>query len=367
MKQLHIGGTIRDLRKSKGVTQEQLAELLNISTPAVSKWESGQTNPDIAILPILARYFGVSIDHLLGFTREPNAEEIEAISTEIAQAFADLPFAEARQVWSDYLRQYPTCYPLMYELATIAIFQMIRIADAEEEAKDFSRQIAQVFEQCTKSDELHIKQGAYFQMANMYIVLEEFDKAQAILDQIPAQEADPKFLQSTLYLRKGEHKQAVKLLKENLLRSMGEMIANLGTLIAAYRDMGGIDTDVILDVHEKRQAIAALFGMEVYSVGMGLEIAHLLAERKEHGRFKLELEEVIRLFETYPQGLSVYADKSFFQGVELLEQALDSPISTSAKGFLSDALRGLVEQIFSFVEEDTDLQELRERLEDVLP
>ncbi|SHH38607.1 DNA-binding transcriptional regulator, XRE-family HTH domain [Anaerosphaera aminiphila DSM 21120] len=50
MEKREIGETIRVLRKNKGVTQEQLAEILEVSTPAVSKWENSQTYPDISLL-----------------------------------------------------------------------------------------------------------------------------------------------------------------------------------------------------------------------------------------------------------------------------------------------------------------------------
>ncbi len=57
--------TIRDLRKSKGMSQEQLSEKLGISVQAVSKWECAQSYPDIELLPIIADIMEVSIDYLL--------------------------------------------------------------------------------------------------------------------------------------------------------------------------------------------------------------------------------------------------------------------------------------------------------------
>ncbi len=58
--------TIKTLRRSANMTQEQLAELLSISPQAVSRWETGAAMPDISLLPPLANLFGVSTDHLLG-------------------------------------------------------------------------------------------------------------------------------------------------------------------------------------------------------------------------------------------------------------------------------------------------------------
>ena len=64
--ELKIGKRIQDLRKQKGLTQEQVAAALNISAAAVSKWETDTTYPDITILNPLARLLGVSSAGLSG-------------------------------------------------------------------------------------------------------------------------------------------------------------------------------------------------------------------------------------------------------------------------------------------------------------
>lgn len=56
---------IQYLRKSRKLSQEQLAEIMNVSRQAVSKWESGQSYPDIDKLVDISSYFGVSIDSLI--------------------------------------------------------------------------------------------------------------------------------------------------------------------------------------------------------------------------------------------------------------------------------------------------------------
>ncbi len=64
MKKINISKNIADLRKKKGITQEQLAFALNISPQAVSKWETNTSQPDTQTLPLIAEYFEVSIDYL---------------------------------------------------------------------------------------------------------------------------------------------------------------------------------------------------------------------------------------------------------------------------------------------------------------
>ena len=65
-----LGTRIADLRKRRGITQDELAEKMGISAQAVSKWENDISCPDILMLPILADFFGVTIDSLLRGERE---------------------------------------------------------------------------------------------------------------------------------------------------------------------------------------------------------------------------------------------------------------------------------------------------------
>lgn len=65
---------LKELRKEKNISQEQLAKELNISRQAISKWESGKAYPDIDNLILLRKIFGVSLDELI-MEEEEKVEE----------------------------------------------------------------------------------------------------------------------------------------------------------------------------------------------------------------------------------------------------------------------------------------------------
>ncbi len=67
---------IAPLRKQHGLSQQQLAALLGVAPQTVSKWETGVTFPDIALLPQLSGIFGVSVDELMGLKPLPDAAYI---------------------------------------------------------------------------------------------------------------------------------------------------------------------------------------------------------------------------------------------------------------------------------------------------
>ena len=74
---MNIGNQIKNLRIEKRVKQEEVAEYLGVSAQAVSKWETGVSTPDIALLPCIATYFGVTIDELFTLSEDSQYERIE--------------------------------------------------------------------------------------------------------------------------------------------------------------------------------------------------------------------------------------------------------------------------------------------------
>jgi transcriptional regulator with XRE-family HTH domain len=76
MTSISIHKQLQELRKKKGQTQEELAEIFGVTNQAVSKWESGACFPDTALLPAIADYYGVSIDSLFDRKQATNNERV---------------------------------------------------------------------------------------------------------------------------------------------------------------------------------------------------------------------------------------------------------------------------------------------------
>ncbi len=92
---LNIGTVIRRLRLEKAVTQETLAASLEVGVQAVSKWETGTTTPDIALLLKIALYFGVSVDTLFSMDEDDYLTRISRIiRDEHTISSADFTWAE---------------------------------------------------------------------------------------------------------------------------------------------------------------------------------------------------------------------------------------------------------------------------------
>lgn len=91
MEQIQIGSFLKKLRKEKGITQEQFAEVLNVSARTISRWENGNNMPDISLLIKIADFFDVSIPEIINGERknENMEEEIKEIAESLTN-YADV-------------------------------------------------------------------------------------------------------------------------------------------------------------------------------------------------------------------------------------------------------------------------------------
>lgn len=114
---LTINENIRSYRKSFGLTQEQLAEAVGVTVGAVSKWESGLSNPDINMLPVLADFFEISVDVLLGY--QLSCRTTELASEKIHKLRLSKRYDEGLAEVEKALKRFPNCFDIVYESAEL--------------------------------------------------------------------------------------------------------------------------------------------------------------------------------------------------------------------------------------------------------
>ena len=112
--ELKLGANIAALRKAKGMTQEQLAAVLGISPPAVSKWETNASYPDITLLCPLARALDTNVDMLLNYEKTLSDSEAEQKINDILTLARTKDWQTAESILQNLLHQYPTSIPLKY-------------------------------------------------------------------------------------------------------------------------------------------------------------------------------------------------------------------------------------------------------------
>lgn len=119
MTEIRIGDNIFRLRKQAKITQEELASFLNLTKASVSKWETGQSLPDLLLLPQIAAFFDVTVDQLIGYEPQLSEQQIRKIYQELSGDFVKLSFDEAIEKCRKLVKTYYACYPFLYQIGNL--------------------------------------------------------------------------------------------------------------------------------------------------------------------------------------------------------------------------------------------------------
>ena len=234
MKSIHIGSIIAASRRNKGITQEELASYLGVSKPAVSKWESGQSYPDITLLPIIAGYFSLSVDDLLGYTPQMDREQIRAAYDRLSKDFAKEPFDTVMAECSELIRKYYSCWDLLFAMGSLFI-NHAPLAGSPASVSDVYARALALFERVEKqsSDTLLSRQSlclqAYCHMA--------MGNANLAIDLLGDEVESPMSVETLLakaYGMKGDSNKAIGLLQAYLYRCVTGIFGAMPDLMALY-------------------------------------------------------------------------------------------------------------------------------------
>ena len=232
---MSIGTNIYTLRKEKKITQAQLAEKLGVSEQAVSKWENEQCAPDVSLFPIIADYFGVSIDRLFGYHMNSYADEVKAI---MKAADDSMGTYEEIEIISEGLKKYPNSPDLKIYLA-FSLSMVNRMSKDENEKKEA---VQKAIKLCTEvvdtcGDNTKVDQ-ALNMLARIYGEIGEHQKA---LDAIERMSAESYFFRVTGIARTlgyGQNdKEMIKFIEKNLFDCWLAMDLNLEILTSRLSEL----------------------------------------------------------------------------------------------------------------------------------
>ncbi|MBS6475317.1 MAG: helix-turn-helix transcriptional regulator [Clostridiales bacterium] len=119
---IKITENLKSFRRVKGNTQEDLANYLNISIQAISKWERGEGFPDISLLPAIAAYYSKSVDELLGCSEIEKAKKIEKYVAQYNKNGSDGRIEENIQLMKTALKEFPNNLTLLSNLCHALFF-----------------------------------------------------------------------------------------------------------------------------------------------------------------------------------------------------------------------------------------------------
>ena len=226
---MKIGEVIRSYRKKAKLTQEDVANCLNISTPAVNKWENGVTYPDITLLPALARLLKTDINTLLSFNEELEDRDIKRLVKELDEVLSKDGYEKGFEKGSKLIEKYSNCGEL-----AIRIITMLRIymtANEIYEKDRYERKIIDWLEGISISNKESIVLKAKFLLVSIYREREQYDKAHEVLNKIPEPVENKNFQKAILYKSSKNFQESYSICEEIILMNSHEIVGALSLII----------------------------------------------------------------------------------------------------------------------------------------
>ncbi len=257
---MKISEVIRNYRKKENLTQEQVANYLDISAPAVNKWENAISYPDITLLAPLARILKIDVNTLLAFNEELTDAEVKNLTKEVGEIASKEGFQKAFEKASDLIKQYPSCDELIYWISTVL---RIHLLGPQIEEKDkYKRKIIAWLELVAASSKEKTASMAKLDLSAMYREKKEYKKAQEVLDKIPEVEVDKKIQQALLFESSGKIDEAYGIYEEKLRNNAHETFAALSFIInLLYKEKKFIEAEEYI---ERAKKVAEVFDLGAY-------------------------------------------------------------------------------------------------------
>ena len=218
---MKLGEIILEKRKTLSLTQEQLADYLGVSAPAVHKWEKGTTYPDITTLPALARVLRTDLNTLLSFQEELTDEEIARFLEELDRMISQESYDAAFQRAMDQIHQYPTCEKLIYTV--IFYLDGARFLHGVPNPDAYTDRLIPFYESMSHSQTQEIRDAALAMCIAYHRNRKDFTRAEELINTIPSTRIDKEEQLATLYTQQEKWEDAQRLWERRILQSATEL------------------------------------------------------------------------------------------------------------------------------------------------
>lgn len=230
---MELGNNIKELRRQKGLRQEQLAEAMGVSTASVSKWETNQSYPELTLLAELADFFEVSMDTLVG--HRLNADRMEALIDKVEKSTDDRDEETAAYLCERILRNYPnsdravdacaSCYYKLFIYTSKNIYMENCIAQTKR-----LMQLKQGEPERKRLERIHY-------LGNQYELLGQWDTAKEYYEQSNVSGSSDASIAGCL-LNQGKTQEAIGKLSDMLVETIFQQYHAVNKLADGWSALG---------------------------------------------------------------------------------------------------------------------------------
>lgn len=234
-----IANIIRERRRELGLTQEQVAQSLGVSAPAVNKWERGASYPDITIIPPLARLLQTDANTLLSFEADLDEEANLSIQREVDRLVREEGYAAGFAYAQEQLRLYPASDELAIVLTqyldgALTLFQV--------DGPDLYRPtLDKAYERLSQSALPEAREQACGMLIARAMQEGRYEDAQRLLDTILQPQIDREERQAILLMRQGRDEEAARRWEARLIRISADLMGAINSIIEIALRAGRVD------------------------------------------------------------------------------------------------------------------------------
>ena len=252
-----IGANIYHLRKEARLTQDDLASFLDVTKASVSKWETGQSYPDIVLLPKIATRFGISVDQLIGYEPQMSRANIKRECDLLRESFAHEPFELAHEKCRQLVHDYYSCYPLLAQIAVLYLNHLDLAEPSErerlaDEAIELCRRVRRYSE-----SSIDIRQAEAVE-ASFLLTAGDPQAAAEALGEAPDIDVGADILLANAYGALGKTEEADKIMQGALFQSIVLSLNRLAQLGMLWTG----DPSRLNAAHERAHALIDAFHLE---------------------------------------------------------------------------------------------------------
>ena len=170
---IKLGEKIKSLRKQRNISQEVLADYLGVTFQAVSKWETETAMPDVALIPAIASFFGISTDELFDYDRLENEKKVEEICRE-AWKYISCEGTRAEEILREGLKRFPG-----NDVILICLLYAINTPERADEVISLCQSLLE------STSDISIKYDVLRILAGAYKTVGDYSHAKDTIEQIP--------------------------------------------------------------------------------------------------------------------------------------------------------------------------------------
>ncbi len=266
--ELHFSENIKQLRKSGGFTQEQLAEALGVTTGAVYKWENGLAMPEIKMLVELADFFEISVDFLLDY--EVQKGNVDAAINRIRTLRNERKLAESAREAEKALQKYPNHFKIIYQASSTYYLLATQDEKAARRCIELLERACQLFDQ-NPYENLTLAE-LQENIATCYIGLKQYDKSIELLKKLNINDSQSAMIGMILAQFCHKPEEALTYLSDGFYSSLQALLRTtigfaqsyiqlakydkaLGIVQWAYNAAKGLRDNTVITILDKTDAV----------------------------------------------------------------------------------------------------------------